>query len=118
MLNVRHGVFETNSSSTHSITVCSKSQYDEWARGDVYFNDCWYGGKDKFITKGEAIELLSKYNNVDIDDVSDEELNEMLAEERIYTYNNYGDEYLEQYEERYTSESGDDIVIFGEYGHD
>ena len=30
---IRKGVFETNSSSTHSLTICLKSDFDRWNRG-------------------------------------------------------------------------------------
>ena len=39
MIQIRQGVFETNSSSTHSITMCMKSEFDMWERGEVYLND-------------------------------------------------------------------------------
>lgn len=31
--SIRRGVFETNSSSTHSLTMCSENEYDKWERG-------------------------------------------------------------------------------------
>ena len=31
---IRKGVFETNSSSTHSLVMCLKSDYDKWEHGD------------------------------------------------------------------------------------
>lgn len=30
IFQVRQGVFETNSSSTHTLTICSKDDYDSW----------------------------------------------------------------------------------------
>ena len=33
---IRRGVFETNSSSTHSLTMCSRDTYSKWERGEVY----------------------------------------------------------------------------------
>ena len=82
---IRRGVFETNSSSTHSITMCSKEDYDKWESGDVYLNDGsgWASlstNKDKqFVTKEEAIEILtnSKYPpEKDLTTLNDEELEE------------------------------------------
>ena len=49
---IRKGVFETNSSSTHSITMCSKEDYDKWERGEMFYSD---GG---LVSKEEAIEEL------------------------------------------------------------
>ena len=47
---IRRGVFETNSSSTHSITMCSGEEYDKWCSGKLLF---WVG-KKKFgeLSKG------------------------------------------------------------------
>ena len=36
---IRRGVFETNSSSTHSITLMMKKDYDRWQKGDLYLFD-------------------------------------------------------------------------------
>ena len=86
MKQIRRGVFETNSSSTHSITMCSKEDYDKWESGDVYLNDGsgWASlstNKDKqFVTKEEAIEILtnSKYPpKKDLTTLSDDELKEI-----------------------------------------
>ena len=35
-IQVRKGTFETNSSSTHSLAIMSKSQSDAFDRGDLY----------------------------------------------------------------------------------
>lgn len=32
MINIRCGLFETNSSSTHSVVILNKSQYEKWKR--------------------------------------------------------------------------------------
>ncbi len=39
MLNIRQDVFETNSSSAHSITVTTASNYQAWIRGELRFNE-------------------------------------------------------------------------------
>ena len=38
MIQIRSNCFETNSSSTHSITICSKKQFDDWKAGKCLFN--------------------------------------------------------------------------------
>lgn len=35
-VQIRRGVFETNSSSVHSLTMCMKSDYDKWASEDIF----------------------------------------------------------------------------------
>lgn len=34
---IRRGTFETNSSSTHSITMCKESDFDKWKNGELYY---------------------------------------------------------------------------------
>lgn len=127
MIQIRRGVFETNSSSTHSITIAPESDFNKWKNGDVYLNDGWWSSsedpnKDKtFLTKDEAINLLGSYEyykrNEDLNDMNDEELNEVFGDWDIYTFENYWDDYLEDYETHYTTEHGDDIIVFGQYGY-
>lgn len=128
MIQIRQGVFETNSSSTHSITIAPESDFNRWKNGEVYLNCGWWiqddiPNKDKtFLTKYEAINLLESYEyykrNEDLNSFNDEELNETFRDWDIYTFINYWDDWQESYEEHYTTEHGDDIVAFGQYGHD
>lgn len=37
MFKIRKGLFETNSSSTHSLTMCSEEDYDKWENGELFF---------------------------------------------------------------------------------
>lgn len=37
---IRRGVFETNSSSTHSLTMCSEEEFEKWKNGEILF-DRW-----------------------------------------------------------------------------
>ena len=128
MKQMRKNVFETNSSSTHSLTMCSATEYDLWQSGKVYLNK--NGGynsnsiyKDKqFVTREEAIDILtdSKYPpSENLNTLDNEDLEEYLRDEEIYTYDIYFDEeYLETYERNYTTASGDTVVAFGKYGYD
>ena len=128
MIQIWQGVFETNSSSTHSITIASESDFDKWKNGDVYLNEGWWSGsnnpnEDKtFLTNDEAINLLESCEyykgNENLSDMSDAEINEMFRNWEIYTFENYWSDYLENYEERYTTEHGDVVVAFGQYGYD
>lgn len=36
-MQIRRGVFETNSSSVHSITMCTGSDFDRWTDGELLF---------------------------------------------------------------------------------
>ena len=62
---IRKGVFETNSSSTHSLTMCLKSDYDKWANGELLLYTGWGYGypedyrpkENYFYTKEQVIEF-------------------------------------------------------------
>lgn len=119
MIQIRRGVFETNSSSTHSITMCLESDYDRWRRGEVFFKD---DAKNPFITKEEAIRLVwedSKWSpDKKYEDMDEEEFLEALRENDIYTYNNYWSEYMETYSDSFTTPAGEKVIAFGQYGYD
>ena len=122
MIQVRQGVFETNSSSTHSITMCTKNEFNEWVGGKIYRNDgCWYDStsvlKDKdFLTYDEAIELIksSKYYE---SMKEDENVDDYFKEYEIYSYDNWG-EYYETDITDYITPNGEEIVAVCYYGYD
>jgi hypothetical protein len=87
-VQIRKGVFETNSSSTHSITIVSKEEFEKFKAGSLMFHQ-WEG----------------KLVEPDKDNVS------------LVSYGRYG-EYYETFEKSYKTSSGDEIVAFGYYGHD
>ena len=142
MLQIRKNVFETNSSSTHSITMCSRDEYDTWMKGDLLLNDGWWGKDNtsefknkKFVTRAEAEDIIRKdpfYNEEKDGDLSKVPDNELSHEHYdyetesyvgfdygFYTFDNYMEnEYLEWFEEEYTTPSGDTVVAFGLYGTD
>lgn len=53
---IRLGTFETNSSSTHSITMCMKEEYEKWKSGELFF----VRAENKFIDKEEEQNMLKK----------------------------------------------------------
>ena len=127
MKQVRHGVFETNSSSTHSITMCMESEFIAWQNGEVYLNDDagWCSNsiyKDKkFVTKEEAIDILTKNKykpDTDLSYMSNEDLEYYFKDSCIYTFDNYRWDYYESYKDKFTTPNGDTIVAFGYYGND
>lgn len=97
---IRKGVFETNSSSVHSLVMCSESDYDAWVNGDKIF-DRW---------KGKLI---------DSDAIEKDEDGEF--DYRYYTHEDFTDWEKLEYEtfyEKFRTEKGDAVVAFGYYGHD
>lgn len=127
MKQVRYSVFETNSSSTHSLTMCMESEYDAWENGQVYLNESWspdstsiYKDK-KFVTKEEIIDILasSKYAPAeDLTALDSDEFDDCVREYEFYTFENYENEYLEWYDDRFTTPNGETVVCFGQYGYE
>lgn len=123
MIQVRNGVFETNSSSTHSLTMMMKSDYKRWESENLYlYNDRYGYGWDfnkpvynSLYTRDEAIEFViaNRYYK-DTGCVDDE----ILKECGFISWNDEGNEYLEKFYREFTTPSGETIVAFGEYGYD
>lgn len=143
MIKVRAGTFETNSSSTHSIVICSKKQFDEWKAGKCFFNV----NTEKFVVpdmsrvkeyEREAIEQYKNTKDNDPYSVSwgmlspeyqkryiDAHVKYKLEQERdsyyCMSYDGYryyhkeGCEYTEKF---FTTEHGDEVVSFGKGGYD
>ena len=57
MKTIRHGCFETNSSSTHSITMCKESDFNKWKNGEIYY--CQDDGK--FYNEEERIRIIKEH---------------------------------------------------------
>lgn len=118
---IRQSVFETNSSSTHSLTMMMKSDYNRWVIENLYlFKGYTYGWdfdkpiKNHLYTRDEAEKFVKNsryYHGEEID-------NEVLREMDFISWDDEGSEYLEEFYEEFTTPSGETIVAFGEYGYD
>ena len=107
---IRKGVFETNSSSSHSLTICSDEEYNKWEKGEVYY-DIW---EHEFMTLEEKIKSLKEKDYLDYE--TKEEWKEFAMEDLRTMESYFCDDYLETFERIYKTESGDKIVVFGKYG--
>ena len=128
MIQIRRNVFETNSSSTHSITMCMKKDYELWRKGKVWFIDRYDA---EFLPWDELIEYITKRQHVDIDDIETikrdyadgyiERVEDMLADYDIFTYSSWMDKKkpeLERFTDEFTTPNGETIMSFGYYGDD
>ena len=100
MRQIRRNVFETNSSSTHSITMCMKSEFDKWVAGELAW-DRW-NHELVAITPKIQSNMAEKYPD-------------------YYSYDQFNDwDYIEYetFKKDYTTPSGEKIVSFGYYGYD
>lgn len=99
MKQIRVRVFETNSSSTHSLTICLKKDYNEWKSGKRVMYD------DKLITLEELEEAKKNDKWFDEDDVK--------------SHDDYWDDgNLEGFDESFITPSGEEVIAFGKYGYD
>ena len=112
MIQVRKNVFETNSSSTHSLVMAVKSDFDKWEKGEVYYCEwAWSDLKDKFESgKFYPVEEVDAYY-------------EAKGEERdidcFVTYEDFCEnEYLEVSEYSYTTPGGETVCAVAKYGYD
>ena len=96
MKQIRYGVFETNSSSTHSLTICTDEEYQKFVSGEM---------------------SLDLYQEVLVPTTP--ELFENGGDWKFQTYKRYIDcDELEQYHSEYETKSGEKIHAFGKYGYD
>lgn len=63
MISLREKVFETNSSSTHSLTLCTKKEYDAWKAGETVFSK----GNESLIPVKDLFDLCIKSVKREID---------------------------------------------------
>ena len=98
--------FETNSSSTHSITICPKETYEKWMAGKLLYDD-W---NERFVEEKE----LTPYDYEQAGEKYE------ACNGKYLTYLDWccQHEGLGKYSKRYKTKSGDEIVAFGYYGYD
>ena len=109
---IRQGVFETNSSSVHTLTMCSVKELEQWKKGEILFRPF----PENFcpIDKIDPKEIYSKdlENDADYDDA--------LRDTMYHDYSSYFDyvenclEY-ESFEYKQTIE-GVEVACFGYHG--
>lgn len=132
---IRRGVFETNSSSVHSITICSEEEFNKWKDGELLFSrwdeefikPCVLSDADKERAKvryeTRRTGYMKKWDEL-TDELKEKSYRQYakdngIIDEDAETYDEYmhGRD-LESFVEYYRSNSGDDIVAFGCYGYD
>ncbi len=121
MIQIRQNLFETNSSSTHSLIICREDEFDKWKNGEVYLIvDIPWGIKTKEV---EAIKNKTFISKEDAAIILEQCADRYNFKDLFCTYDNYyygwDYDYLEKYEETYTDDkTGVTYIAFGEYGYD
>ena len=97
MIQIRQGVFETNSSSTHTLAICTQEEWDKLKSGEYLVNE-W--------------EITDMISNDDPKAVNDWDTQYVTYEE-LYNHST-----CEFFSRHFTSPSGDKMVAWGFYGYD
>ena len=122
VIKIRREVFETNSSSTHSITICDESDYEKWVNGELYL--ARWGYKDKnFITKKEyefeLQEFINECSDKDITENKEELENEFIGDYGFLSFKDWCENFdYETETSHFTTPSGDKVVALCYYGND
>lgn len=124
MLNIRINTFETNSSSVHTLIMCSKSDYEKWINGELYLDVDKYADdhyKD-FVTFEEAKDMDDNFPYPDYSKNCEEWYyfsKEKYVDKRFLTSEEFFENvWYNTFHETYVSDSMDQIEAFGYYGHD
>lgn len=117
MKTVRTGVFETNSSSVHAISIVTEDEFEKWKEGKGYSDIC----NNYILSKKELAEKISDkpYSHETYEGLlklGKEEFDEIAEEYGYYTYDMFYYVEYETYESEYTSPKGEKLVAFGYFG--
>lgn len=140
MKTIRNNTFETNSSSTHSLSIVSGEEFDKFKNDETlyYYGDLftfdeiytrvkkeknseWLKDKNSAIQKMK--EIIKDKRRIDTDYDDDDENAEILKDitdvfEVLETYESLNeDSYLEFFEEKRVI-NGVEVVAFGNFGFD
>ena len=114
MKQIRLGVFETNSSSVHSITIMDRDIFDEWRESGLYLG---YNDDDELVlfTREELIAHLGDTYQKEKDWYDNERW--LFRDYGWSTWREYGEDYSVKWI-GYTTKHGDDVVAVSYYGYD
>ena len=133
MIKVRNGVWETNSSSVHSLIMCNNDDYKKLLAGELMISGYELLDADRFVTRETAMTKLHElYNenlrrfNYEYGIESFEEIendkslaDELLEREEIaYTLETYGGEEYEKFDDYFITDGGEKVWAFGYFGRD
>ncbi len=126
MLNIRTNTFETNSSSVHTLVMCSRDQYYKWIHGELYLDiDEYADDHDKdFVTFDEAKKMdenfpYPKFSREGWDWRYYSKEKDRYISKRFLTYEEFfEDTYYDTYHGTYTTDNKEAVEAFGYFGHD
>lgn len=144
MKQIRKNVFETNSSSTHTLAICTEDEYKKWQEGKMLFNkwnetfiknsiniterDRKEAEERYTLYKGKYYKDWSELTEAERDEYTYNYIAQQRRQEKSFSFEEDGLTYqefmqdcsnggLETETSRYTSPSGDKLVITCAYGY-
>jgi hypothetical protein len=100
MIQIRQGVFETNSSSVHAIAICTQEEWNKLQSGEYLVNE-WSINQIIDANDPKAINDPDSYSEC------------YITYGELYNRSEY-----EFFTEHFKTPSGDEMVAWGYYGHD
>ena len=117
MIKIRAGTFETNSSSTHSISIYTDADWEKVQRGEGYIRR--WSDRDIIYTKEEVIDLINDEKDKDfVRNSSDDTLIDKILLDYNFVPSDWKDERLECDVTEYITSSGEKLHIVCQYGND
>ena len=117
MIQIRKGVFETNSSSTHSLVMAAISEFDKWENGEVYYCSNWYSYDENHAP--EAFKNKFKQGSFCLATEVDAYYETKDEERDSYNFQTYeefcGDDYSEFEDYTYTTPGGEVIKAIAKF---
>ena len=122
---IRRNVFETNSSTCHSLIILPKDEYERWknsrelytlAEDYILSYENWGNRpqKGKIYTKDEVINMLKSYpHSYD----SEYSIEEQIRDDGFVTYGDWEYIELEREIEEFVTPSGDVMIADSKYGY-
>lgn len=130
---IRYGMFESNSSTTHVLYMVSRDAYEKYEQGGYLYDGYGYGWKNKgtapkkgeIYSREEVIEMI-KNNYKDYEPFNEDEMDEdeikdewddIIWEAEFVSEEAIENQDFETFYDSYRTPSGEEVVAFGYYGY-
>lgn len=130
---IRYGMFESNSSTTHCIWMTSREKYEKYEQGGYLYDGNDYGWKNKkavpkngeIYSREEVIEMI-KNNYKDYEPFNEDEMDEdeikdewddIIWEAEFVSEEAIENQDFETFYDSYRTPNGEEVVAFGYYGY-
>ena len=130
---IRFGMFESNSSSTHVLYMVSRDAYEKFEQGGYLYDGSDFGWKNKetapengeIYSREEVIEMIKNnykyYNPFNEDEMNEDEIEdewyEIISGAGFVSEEILENQQYETFYDSYRTPGGEEVVAFGYYGY-